>query len=61
MDKALSYFREVKAELSRVTWPKRDEVVKLTATVVLISAIVAAYLGVLDYMFASALELLLTR
>jgi len=61
VDKALSYFREVKAELSRVTWPKRDEVVKLTATVVLISAIVAAYLGVLDYMFASALELLLTR
>jgi len=61
VDKALSYFREAKAELSKVTWPKRDEVVKLTATVVLISAIVAAYLGVLDYMFASALELLLTR
>jgi preprotein translocase subunit SecE len=61
MDKATEYLREVRAELSRVTWPKRKEVIKLTATVVLISAIVSAYLGALDYVFARALELLLVK
>lgn len=61
MDRLTGYFREVRTELARVTWPKKQEVVKLTATVVLFSAIVSAYLGALDYMFARALEFLLAR
>jgi preprotein translocase subunit SecE len=60
-NKATGYFGEVRAELAKVVWPKREEVVKLTATVVMISAIVSAYLGALDYIFARTLELLLVR
>ncbi len=61
MNKATGYLREVRVELSKVTWPKREEVVKLTATVVIISVIVSVYLGALDYLFARALELLLAQ
>lgn len=60
MDKLVSYVRSVREELSKVIWPKRREVVKLTATVVIISAAVSFYLGALDYTFARALELLLS-
>lgn len=61
MDKVTGYFGEVRAELQKVKWPKRQEVVKLTATVVIISVVVSAYLGTLDYLFARALELLLVK
>lgn len=60
MDKLTAYFRSVREELSKVIWPKRSEVIKLTATVVIISAVVSLYLGALDYTFARALELLLS-
>jgi preprotein translocase subunit SecE len=57
----INYFREVKIELSKVTWPKRNEVIKLTLIVFIISAIVAAYVGGLDLVFTKLLEFLVSR
>jgi len=51
-----NYFREVRVELSKVSWPKREEVIKLTAVVSIISVIVGAYLGALDLLFTKMLE-----
>ena len=51
----ITYFREVRNELSKVTWPKKDEVAKLTATVIILSAIVGLYLGGLDVLFTKLL------
>ena len=59
--KALSYLKEVRNELTKVTWPKRQEVVRLTLVVFVFSAIVAGYLGALDYVFTKALEQFLQR
>lgn len=61
MNALTGYIRSVREELSKVIWPKRTEVIKLTATVVIISVIVSAYLGALDYTFARALEALLAQ
>ena len=61
MNKVTAYLRGVREELRKVIWPKRSEVVKLTATVVIMSVAVGAYLGALDYVFSRTLELLLTR
>lgn len=55
----LSYFSEVKEELSKVVWPKPDQVVKLTLIVLAISLIVAGYIGLLDVGFVKLLELIL--
>ncbi|MCL4390331.1 MAG: preprotein translocase subunit SecE [Patescibacteria group bacterium] len=55
------FFQEVKAELSKVIWPKRPELIKLTAVVIGVSALVAAYLGGLDYIFSKGIELLLKK
>ena len=57
----LQFFQEVKAELFKVTWPKREIVIKLTLVVIGVSAVVAVYLGGLDYLFAKAIELLLRK
>ena len=56
MKQVLGYFSEVRLELSKVTWPKREEVIKLTLIVFTISAIVALYAGVLDYILTKVLE-----
>jgi len=46
------YFGETKEELSRVSWPNRELVVKHTLLVIIVSLAVAAYLGAADYLFS---------
>jgi preprotein translocase subunit SecE len=50
------YLQGVRLELSKVVWPKREEVIKLTLTVLIISALVGAYVGGLDFIFTKLLE-----
>ncbi|MBN1169002.1 preprotein translocase subunit SecE [Candidatus Woesebacteria bacterium] len=59
MKAAIKYLKDVRLELSKVVWPKREEVIKLTLIVIIISAAVAAYTGGLDFLFTKALEYLL--
>ncbi len=61
MNKVFSYLKEVKSELTKVVWPKRDEVIKLTLVVLIISAIVGGYVGALDYIFTNLLKTILTQ
>jgi len=42
------FLKEVVAELKKVTWPTREETIKLTAVVIAISVIVGAFIGSLD-------------
>lgn len=61
MKQVLAYLSEVRLELSKVTWPKRNEVIKLTLIVFIISGIVGAYTGALDFVFTKLLEFLVAR
>jgi preprotein translocase subunit SecE len=61
MNKVLTFFNEVKLEVSKVTWPKRKSVVKLTLIVFLVSGILGAYVGGIDFLFTKALALIVTR
>ena len=55
------FLKEVRDELRKVVWPTRSEMIKLTAVVVAVSAVVAVYLGGLDFVFAKGIELLLKK
>lgn len=57
----LTFFKEVKTELAKVAWPKRNLVIKLTLVVIGVSVAVAIYLGGLDYTFAKGIELILKK
>jgi len=60
--KALTkYLHEVRIELSKVVWPKKNEVIKLTLIVIIISAVVGLYVGVLDVAFVKLLEIVISR
>jgi preprotein translocase subunit SecE len=60
MKMVISYLKEVRSELSKVTWPKKDKVVKLTLIVFIISAALGVYVGVLDFAFTKLLGLLIS-
>lgn len=57
----VSYIRETIVELKKVTWPSRQTTMKLTGIVIAISAIVAIYVGGLDYLFTNLLTLVVNR
>ena len=52
----LNYIKESKAELKKVQWPTRQEVVQGTIVVVAISLGTVGFLGVVDYLLNSLLE-----
>ena len=59
--KLIEYLSEVRGELRKVIWPKRQEVIRLTLVVFIISVIVAAYAGGLDYIFTKTLALVVSK
>jgi preprotein translocase subunit SecE len=59
--KPLNFLKEVRSELKRVTWPSRQEAIRLTSVVIIVSALVGVYIGTLDYVFAKLIGLVLGR
>lgn len=59
MKKLVKYLKGVRAELMRVRWPSRSQVFKLTVIVILMTTIVALYLGALDLIFAKIFGILI--
>lgn len=52
MNKVMMFFNEVKAELKKVTWPSRDELVGATIIVCIVVVIFAVLLGTMDAFFS---------
>ena len=61
MKGVIKYFKEVRVELGKVIWPKKEQVIKLTLIVFIISGAIGLYVGVLDFSFTKLLELLLVK
>ena len=50
---------EVISELRRVTWPTRQETMRLTLMVIAVSAAVGVFLGIVDMGFSRLLDIIL--
>ncbi len=50
--KARNFLRETRAEMDKVTFPSRDEVVATTIVVIISSLVFAIYLYVVDFAIA---------
>ncbi len=51
MEAAIQYLKGVWNELDKVNWPSQRETGYLTALVILLSLLIAAYLGLFDQIF----------
>ncbi len=53
------FIKEVRSEVSKVIWPTRKEVIVSTIMVVILAAIIAAFLFLVDSAIASAMRSIL--
>ncbi len=60
MNKTIEYLKEVKAEMDNVNWPTRRQAIFFTLAVILVSVLVAYFLGFFDKLFSLGLDKLLS-
>jgi preprotein translocase subunit SecE len=49
MEKFISFLKDVKIELSKVSWPTKDQTIKYTIIVIALSLGIAIFLGGVDF------------
>lgn len=54
--KAIQFLRESKAELKKVKWPTRKELFATTAVVLVLTLVIAIFLGVVDIILMGILK-----
>lgn len=52
------FFRDVRSEMKSVSWPGKDDLKEGTMVVIVMSAIVAMFLSLVDFGFSKILELI---
>lgn len=50
------FFKGVKAEMKKVSWPNRKELINSTGVVIAVCLIAAAFIGILDAVFQAGLK-----
>lgn len=51
LERITTFLKESRIELKKVTWPTRQDTIRYTVTVIVISVAVAFFLGGLDFIF----------
>ena len=56
--KPINFIKEVRAELGKVAWSTREELISSTLVVIVTTAIVAVFIGIIDLILSKFLSLL---
>lgn len=59
MGRIINYFREARAELARVSWPSRDEIIQSTEAVLLFTLFSMVVFWVYDMIFGAVMQRIL--
>ena len=54
--KIVTFFKEVRLETKRVNWPTQKDVTQNTIIVIIVSLMIATFLGVVDFVFTTFLN-----
>jgi preprotein translocase subunit SecE len=60
VEKTKQFFREIKVELKKISWPQRKETIASTSVVLIIVMIVAFYLGIVDMILSRVVKIILS-
>jgi preprotein translocase subunit SecE len=61
VDRVVNYFKGVRSEVARVSWPTRNEVITLTALILLLAVIMTLYIWGVDGVWGTLLKFLVRR
>ncbi len=59
MSKITQFIQETKEEMKHVNWPTRNQTIVFTVLVIIISVVVAYFLGFFDFIFTQGIEKIL--
>ncbi|MBP8718672.1 MAG: preprotein translocase subunit SecE [Candidatus Atribacteria bacterium] len=59
--KVINFIREARAELKKVTWPNRKQLISSTIVVMITIIMVAIFLGVVDLVFSRIVTIILQQ
>ena len=59
MAKVIQFFKESRAELKKVVWPTKDDVISSIKVVIISTIVVALILGLLDLGFTALFRILM--
>lgn len=57
--KVINYLRDVRQEMSKVSWPTREELVESTTIVLILSGILSVYMFVVDTALSKIVQFIL--
>jgi len=57
-ERMTNYFKGVRAEVARVSWPSRNEIISLTALILLLVVIVTLYIWGVDGILGTLIKIL---
>ena len=60
MSKIVEYLKDTKTELKHVIWPSKSQTILYTVIVVVLSFLIAYFLGIFDFIFSRGLEKLIS-
>lgn len=59
MQKIISFFKEVRTELTKVTWPTRDEIIGSTVVTIIVSIILSVFIGIVDFALNQGIKVIM--
>jgi len=54
--KGVGFLKEVKAELTKVSWSNKDELIGSTTVVIILTSLMAIFIGIADLLLSSILK-----
>ena len=59
MQKIISFFKEVRTELTKVTWPTRNEIIGSTMVTIIVSIILSVFVGIVDFALNQGIKVIM--
>ena len=60
IDKIIQFFREVRIEIKKISWPLRNETIASTSIVIIIVLVIGLFLGIVDVGLARIIKIILS-
>ena len=59
VSKTKTWWEGVKAEFRKIIWPNRDDLIKKTGTVTIVSIVLGVIIAILDFLIQNGIDVLL--
>jgi preprotein translocase subunit SecE len=60
IEKIIQFFREVRIEIKKISWPQRNETIASTSIVIIIVLVIGLFLGIVDVGLARIIKIILS-